>query len=67
MLFKNAATDPNAYLTSSNVFITENFKVNDTFGIKNFSTEEKYNSPFSNIKQIAKIRHTEDGLEFFCT
>ena len=45
--------------------MTENFKVNDTFGIKIHSTEEKYNSQFSNIIHIDYINHDENGLELF--
>ena len=47
--------------------MTENFKVNDTFGIKIHSTEEKYNSQFSNIIHIDEIYHDEGfiGLELF--
>ena len=47
--------------------MTENFKVNDTFGIKIHSTEEKYNSQFSNIIHIDEIYVDEGfiGLELF--
>ena len=70
-LYKNGVIDPNAIinynaiLKSANVLKTEYFKVNDTFGIKIHSTEEKYNSQFSNIIHINEIFHDENGLEFF--
>ena len=65
-LYKNGVIDPNAVLKGANIFEVEisTFKVNDIFKIKIHSTEEKYNSVFSNTITICSIKSLK-GLDFF--